>query len=276
MQLQGHDIGVCSWSLQPKDLADLVEQVKRLGLTHIQLALTPILFLDDKQKFRELTHLANAGMTLTGGMMAFPGEDYSSIDAIRRTGGFVPNDQWPLRKRLAAQGAKLAAELGMKAIGTHVGFVPRPGEGGYDEMLARVREVAGAFARSGIDLHMETGQEPAEELLHFLRDLNAPNVAINFDPANMILYGAGDPIEAIDLLGQHVRHVHVKDATASSEPGKAWGEEVPFGSGQVGAKRFVDALKRAGYTGPLVIEREAGTDRLGDVQKAIDTLRQLA
>src|SRR5438552_2926803 len=80
---------------------------------------------------------------------------------------------------------------------------------------------------------MAAGQEPAEELLEFLHELNAPNVHINFDPANMILYGAGDPIAAVRLLGKHIRHVHVKDATASTRPGVEWGEEVPFGTGQV-------------------------------------------
>src|SRR3954452_9497192 len=90
MQLHGHDIAVCSWSLQPKGMADLTEKVKQLGLTHVQLALGDLLFLDDKQKHQELGHLRAAGLQFTGGMLAFKGEDYSTIAAIRRTGGFVP------------------------------------------------------------------------------------------------------------------------------------------------------------------------------------------
>jgi sugar phosphate isomerase/epimerase len=122
---------------------------------------------------------------------------------------------------------------------------------------------------------METGQEPAGELLEFLHDLKRDNVGINFDPANMILYGAGDPIAAIKTLGRFIRHVHVKDATASSKPGAEWGEEVPFGTGQVGADRFIEALHGVEYRGPLCIEREAGNQRLADVKFAVETLKRV-
>jgi sugar phosphate isomerase/epimerase len=242
----------------------------------VQLALGPLLMLDDKRKHLELGHLRNAGLKLTAGMIAFPGEDYSSIDAIRRTGGYVPDDQWDLRKLMSAQAATLGAELGLKAVTTHVGFIPRKGEAGYDKMLGRVREGAKDFGGHGIELGMETGQESAGELLEFLDDLDTPNVFVNFDPANMILYGAGDPIDAIRTLGGHVRHVHVKDATASDRPGEAWGEEVAFGTGQVGPQRFLAALHRIDYRGPLGIEREAGNQRMADVKAAIDALRKAA
>jgi sugar phosphate isomerase/epimerase len=276
MNIGGHDIGVCSWSLQPRDTGHLVELVKQLGLGHVQLALGPLLMLDDKRKHLELGHLRNAGLKLTAGMIAFPGEDYGSIDAIRRTGGYVPDDQWDLRKRMSAQAATLGAELGLKAVTTHVGFIPRKGESGYDKMLGRVREVAKDFGGHGIELGMETGQESAAELLEFLDDLDTPNVFVNFDPANMILYGAGDPIDAIRTLGGHIRHVHVKDATASDRPGEAWGEEVAFGTGQVGPQRFLAALHRIDYRGPLAIEREAGSQRMADVRTAIGSLEKAA
>jgi sugar phosphate isomerase/epimerase len=209
-------------------------------------------------------------------MIAFPGEDYSSIAAIRRTGGYVPDDQWALRKRMSEQAAVLGSELGLKAITTHVGFIPRKGEPGYDKMLNRVREIARDFGSHGIELGMETGQESAGELLEFLEDLNTPNVFVNFDSANMILYGAGDPIDAIRTLGGHIRHVHAKDGTASQQPGEAWGEEVPFGTGEVGPQRFLKALDRIGYRGPLAIEREAGAQRVADVRAAIDSLKGAA
>jgi sugar phosphate isomerase/epimerase len=120
---------------------------------------------------------------------------------------------------------------------------------------------------------METGQESAPELLQFINDVRAKNVRVNFDPANMILYGAGDPLAAIRTLGRHIGHVHVKDAKMSSQPGVAWGEEVPVGTGQVEWRQFLATLRSIGYTGPLVIEREAGEDRVGDVRRAIRTLQ---
>jgi sugar phosphate isomerase/epimerase len=276
MNIAGHDIGVCSWSLQPRDTAHLVEMTRQLGLSHMQLALWPIVELDDKRKFRELGHLKKSGLTLTAAAMAFPGEDYSTIDMIRRTGGYAPDEFWPIRKRLSVHAAQLSAELGIRKLSTHIGFVPAETDPGYDAIKNRVREIAEVFKSHDIDLLLETGQERADELLAFLHDVQAPNVFINFDPANMILYGLGDPIGAMYTLAPFIRHVHVKDATASAKPGTEWGEEVPFGSGQVGAKRFLEALKAIKYDGPLAIEREAGNDRIGDVRKAMNALQSAA
>jgi len=274
MTISVHDIAVCSWSLRPNGMQDLATKVRQLGLEHVQLMLLDLLQLDDKRKYEQLGHLRTSGIRFTGGMMSFPEEDYTTIDAIHRTGGFLPDESWPLRKRLSIEGAKLARELGMRLIGTHVGFVPPKADPKYGVMLGRVRELAAAFGEQGIDLLMETGQERADELFKFLHDLAAANVFINFDPANMILYGAGNPIDAIRTLGRFIHHVHVKDATASGKPGVEWGEEAPFGTGQVNPRLFLGALRDAGYTGPLAIEREAGNDRMGDVRIAIESLRK--
>ncbi|MDB5330761.1 MAG: hypothetical protein JWP03_1912 [Phycisphaerales bacterium] len=273
MNIQGHDIAVCSWSLQTKGMEELVTKVKELGLGHVQLALGELVQFDAGRRKDELEHLRRSGIALTGGMMAFAGEDYSSIERIRQTGGFVPDTEWPLRKKLTIEGAKLAKELGIRTITSHVGFVPPPGDSNYRAIVSRIRELASAMAKQGVDLLMETGQEPAGELLHFLGDVDSPNVHINFDPANMILYGAGDPINAIQILARHIRHVHVKDGTPSAKPGVEWGEEVSFGTGRVGPRQFIQALKQAGYTGPLAIEREAGTSRMADVRAAVEALR---
>jgi sugar phosphate isomerase/epimerase len=274
MNIGGHQVAVCSWSLQPRDMGELVAKLKQIGLSTVQLGLLELVQLDDKRKHQELGQLRAAGIDFTGGMISFPGEDYSTIAQIRRTGGFVPDEQWPLRRRLAEEAARLARELGMKTVTAHVGFVPPHDDGRYVPIRDRIRELAEKFGSFGIDLLMETGQESAEELLAFLNDLSAPNVGINFDPANMILYGAGDPMAAVATLGRHIRHVHAKDAIPSSKPGQEWGKEVPFGTGNVKPAEFLKALHKVGYVGPLAIEREAGNDRVGDVRFAVDSLRQ--
>jgi sugar phosphate isomerase/epimerase len=254
-------------------MAEMVNSVKSLGLEHVQLALGHLVFLDDKQKHLELGQLRASGLTVTAGMIGFHGEDYTTIPSIRRTGGFVPDEQWPLRKRVAIEAGKLAAELMVPIVSTHIGFVPHKGAMGYQAMIDRTREVADAFAAVSVSLILETGQESAADLVAFLDEVNRKNVAVNFDPANMILYGAGDPIAAIHLLGKRIAHVHVKDAIASQEPGDEWGEEVPFGRGQVHPAAFLKALHEVGYTGPLVIEREAGENHANDVRAAIDALK---
>jgi len=273
MKIAGHDIGVCSWSLQPKDMADLIPQVRHLGLSHIQLALAPLLAMDSGRQYDELSVLRDSGLSLTATMLSFPGEDYSTIATIHETGGYVCDKHYIDRRDITVAAARLTQQLGVKFLSTHVGFIPASNHANYASCITRIREIAQILADRGLDLLMETGQERASELLQFLNDLACRNVGVNFDPANMILYGAGDPIDAIEVLGRHIRHVHVKDATLSDKPGTLWGEEVPFGEGEVGPARFLTALHSVNYTGPLVIEREAGHHRLADVAAAIQTLR---
>src|SRR4051812_46827843 len=113
MNISGHDIGVCSWSLQPRDTSDLIEKMRELDLRHAQLALRPLVLLDEKRKEQELSLLRKSGVVLTAGMIDFPDEDYTSVATIRRTGGYVSDDHWPLRLRLSQQAAALGKELGL-------------------------------------------------------------------------------------------------------------------------------------------------------------------
>jgi len=276
MEIRGHAVGVCSWSIHPRDVDDLIRRVRALGLEHVQLALGPLLEADDATRDAEIARMRDSGLKLTAGMISFPGEDYASIASIRGTGGYVPDEHWPARKELTLRAADLAQALGLHMMSTHVGFIPPSSDDKYDVMVKRVCEVAAPLQEKGVDLLLETGQESASELLQFLNDLRCRGVYVNFDPANMILYGSGDPIEAIGILGRHIRHVHVKDAVMSNQPRMKWGEEVPFGTGGVQPKAFLEALDRARYVGPLVIEREAGSDRSRDVLIAVNALRAAA
>jgi len=251
----------------------LISRVKLCGLEHIQLALGPLLEKEESARGADIEQILGAGLKLTATMIGFPGEDYTSIATIRRTGGLVPDEQWPARRELTLRAAKLSASIGVKALTFHVGFVPPSSDPGYALMVDRVSSVANGAAQDGVSLLMETGQESASELLQFLNDLNCRNVGVNYDPANMILYGAGEPIDAIAILNRHIQHVHVKDASASEQPRMQWGREVPFGVGEVNPTKFLDALDAIGYVGPLCIEREAGTDRIAAVRGAIDALK---
>jgi L-ribulose-5-phosphate 3-epimerase len=275
MKIRNHDIGVCTWSLRAADHTDLVARVRSLELSHCQLALLPLIEMSDAARAGALATLADSGLTITATMINYPGEDYGSINHIRRTGGLVPDDQWDQRRDLTLAAAELTRKLGVGRLSTHVGFIPPPNDAGYAVIVKRITELSKPLADMGIDLLMETGQESASELLQFLNNLNCKNFGVNFDPANMVLYGSGNPIDAVHTLGRHVRHVHVKDAVGSDNPGIDWGEEVPFGDGDVPHGQFLAALAGINYTGPLVIEREAGNDRMGDVQYAIETLGAL-
>ena len=133
---------------------------------------------------------------------------------------------------------------------------------------------------NGQNLHLETGQESADHLLEFIHDVKRDNLFINFDPANMILYGSGEPIAALKKVGHLVRSVHCKDAkwAAPEQRGKSWGSEVALGDGDVGMETYLRTLLELGYTGPLTIEREIAHDRdrqKADIGKAVNLLNSL-
>jgi L-ribulose-5-phosphate 3-epimerase len=273
MKLGNYSIGVCEWSLRPSSMHELVTLLADLKLSHVQLALAPLLEIKDPAARAEvLKPLVDANVVVTAGMIGFATENYATIASIRRTGGLVPDDTWPQRRQATIDAAHLAADLGVRAVSLHAGFIPPSSDHRYPAIVKRFVDVAGEFKKLGVRMLMETGQERSTDLLQFINDINSPSVGVNFDPANMLLYGAGDPIEAIATLGRHIRHVHIKDARTSTHPGVEWGKEVPVGEGDVKMHAFLRALSDAEYTGPLIIEREAGKDRVTDVQAAIDTL----
>ena len=134
-------------------------------------------------------------------------------------------------------------------------------------MVSRLKVIAETFASLNIEVALETGQETAAELGELLAVLNQSNVGVNFDPANMLLYGKDNPVKALSLLRSWIRQVHIKDAKRTKHPG-TWGEEVAAGSGQVDWAEFFATLRHLNYTGNLVIEREAGTQRVADIRTA--------
>ncbi len=274
MKIGPHLIGVCSWSLKPSDMRDLVSKVRATGLEHVQLAIEPLLNITGVKREQELAVWRESGLSLTAGMIAFPGEDYSTMATIHATGGLRPDDRWEQNLALVQNAAQLARELGLSRVTFHCGFIPETTDMMYAVMVERTARVADVFAVHQITALMETGQEDAWTLNQFLDDVGRKNLGVNFDPANMLLYASGDPMEAIEILAGRIQHVHVKDAIVSDHPGETWGREVPFGTGEVGASAFLLALQRVGYRGPLCIEREAGDDRIKDVKTAIAALQE--
>ncbi len=265
--LQGR-LAVCSWSLQPTSAADLLTKLQQTGLRRLQIALDPI--REDARgawaKFGDLC--SGAGVTLVSGMFGAIGEDYTTLESIRRTGGVVPDATWADNWRNIRTNAELAERLGLKLVTFHAGFLPdEEKDPGFARLQGRLRQIADLFASRGIALGMETGQETAGTLAAFLRRLERASVGVNFDPANMVLYGRGEPREALKTLAPWVRQCHVKDAVRTKVPG-TWGREVSVGEGDVGWRDLLPSLAAAGFTGPLCIEREAGATRTADIRAA--------
>jgi sugar phosphate isomerase/epimerase len=260
-------LAVCSWSLQPADPADLIAKLLATGIPRVQLALDPLREAPDKwARVSEL--FKTRGIAILSGMFGCVGEDYSTLESIRLTGGIAPDTTWEQNWKNIQITAALAQRLGLKLVTFHAGFLPHnENDKNFVKTLSRLAEVADIFERAGITVGLETGQETADVLEHLLQKLNRPNVGVNFDPANMILYGKGDPIKSLRKLGGWIRQVHMKDATQTRVPG-TWGEEVPAGMGEVDWSAFFSILKELNFAGPIVIEREAGYQRIKDIQTA--------
>ena len=271
-------IGVCSWSYQ-RPLREVADEMAKIGVKGIDLALTPFVAPDGRHGVEEgeealafaKAQFASGAWRLFATMISFPQEDYSTLDTIRKTGGVVPDDCWPRNREIAAAAAELSGTLGAPYMLFHAGFLDESNPAAYAAYVERVSFVRDACARAGVQLILESGQETAEDLARFLRDV--PGLYVNFDPANMILYGKGRPMEALETLVPWIRKIHVKDADATAVPG-TWGTERPWGEGQVGGAAFIDALNGLGFTGNLTIEREGGDDRVGDIARAAARLRE--
>jgi L-ribulose-5-phosphate 3-epimerase len=267
-------LGVCSWSLQVKSIGELRRLLDQLGINVVQIACgDPHHASWDEGDDMPRAALAS-GIVMTGAMLGFPGEDYTTPRTIKETGGF--GDPATRAERLERLGWALerTRALGLSDLTLHAGFIPEPHDPGRKAMLETLARAGRLAADAGVTLAFETGQETADLLRTTLDELKATNLKVNFDPANMLLYGMGDPIRAVEILGPDIRSVHVKDARRTKVPGE-WGQEVPLGEGEVNIPQFLRALERVGYAGPLIVEREVGDQagRLRDVALGLDRLR---
>lgn len=266
-------LAVCSWSLQAENPETLIERVKLTGVERVQLALDP-LYDSPTVWGNTVSLLQSKGISVISAMVGCAGEDYTTLETIRVTGGIAPDSTWERNRKDLEGKAQLAASLGFKLVTIHAGFLPHDQKDpAFGKIVARLRDVADIFNRHGIMLGLETGQETAKDLAQVLTVLQKPNVKVNFDPANMILYAKGNPIEAVRTLAPWIIQVHIKDARATKVPG-TWGEEVPLGTGDVDWPAFCATLNDIGFKGNLVIEREAGTNRVADIRTARQVVEQ--
>jgi sugar phosphate isomerase/epimerase len=275
MALEPLAIGVCSWSLQVKSIPELKGFMDRLGTDVVQIACGDPHHAswDEGDGLPEIAR--SAGLRLTGAMLGFPGEDYTTPQTIQKTGGFGNPADRPERLKRLQWALDRTRALGLTDLMLHGGFIPEPKDPDrkpFLDTLARVSELAKA---KGVTIALETGQETADLLRLTLDELKCPNLKVNFDPANMLLYDKGDPLRAVEILGPDIKSVHVKDANRPTTPGQ-WGTEVPLGQGQVNIRQFVKTLQKVGYRGPLCIEREVGDQaaRFRDIEHGIRYLKE--
>jgi sugar phosphate isomerase/epimerase len=251
-----------------------LERVRELGLRTIQY-----LYLHgdgrSESHVEEIRrHLASTEIRITALFCTYADMDYSTIANSIVTGGLVPVRYRKERAEETKRIADMAASLGADAVALHYGAIPEdPAREDYSDLIETTQDLCEYCQTLGLTLNLETGEDTSETLLRFIGEVDRPNLGINFDPANMILYGKGEPIKALREVGPHVFSCHCKDATWSNSPGIEWGEETPLGQGEVDFVDFIRTLHSFDYQGPLTIEREIeGDKQLEDIRAAMEFL----
>ena len=216
------------------------------------------------------------GVAITTVFCGFEGESYADIPTVINTVGLVPEEPREARVEKIEQISRFAHALEVDRIGAHIGFIPHDtNDPRYQALVQTVRGVCDSLAAREQRFALETGQETAQSLKIFIEDVKRDNLKVNFDPANMILYGAQEPIAATELLMPWIDGVHCKDGNWPTNKGEL-GTEMPFGEGAVGARKWLRTLVDAGYRGPLTIEREiSGEAQMRDVIAARELIESV-
>ena len=209
------------------------------------------------------------GVAITTVFCGFEGESYADIPTVINTVGLVPEAPREARVEKIERISTFARALAVDRIGAHIGFIPHDTDDPrYDALVETVRGICDSLATREQVFALETGQETSASLKRFIEDVKRDNLKVNFDPANMILYGTEEPIAATKLLSPWIDGVHCKDGNWPAEKGEL-GTETPFGQGAVDAKVWLQTLIELGYRGPLTIEREiSGDAQMRDVVAA--------
>jgi len=270
-----HLVGAALWSLAMDETVASLEKAAEIGYQAVQLTFCQPSDTTTEDLERIRAALERTGLAVPAGCIIFAGDDYSSIASIRATGGFADPDVFPRRLARCEAWSRAFADLGIGHVTVHAGFIPPAGAEARAGFMDRLATAADAVHEAGLTVGLETGQESAEHLLAAIDELGREWVTVNFDPANFILYGSDDPLAAARLLGPRTSMAHVKDGTASEAPGEAWGEDVLLGTGEVPLAEVIRTLEAGGFDGALIVEREAGTDRVGDLARSRQRLEAL-
>lgn len=254
-----------------------LRRVRDMGLRYCQLTAPTDDYLygeAGKRNTRALQEaLAEFGVGVTSLFLSFPDQDWNNW---RETVGLVPVATRACRMARACRAADWGMELGIRQVASHIGAIPKPGTPEFDPFIRDLRPFVRLLGSNGQLLAYETGQESALTLQRAMEAVGEQNQAVNFDPANLLIYNQDAPADFLDLLGDRVVHVHCKDGRRP-ESEKSLGTETRLGEGDVDFPRLFATLYRRGYRGPLTIEREIppGEELDRDTRNAVDYLRKL-
>ena len=267
------NIGICIRH-QRETLKDNLLEAQRHGFKHIQLVSWDMALWTHEEAGRVSGLLEETGITITAFWCGWEGPRVWDFIQGPETLGIVPITYREARVKNLLDGAAFAGKLGVRDIVTHAGFIPEtPGDPNYPGVVSTLRGLVSRYRHQGQNFLFETGQETPVTLLRCIEDVGLDNLFINLDPANLIMYGKANPVDALDVFGHLVRGVHAKDGLYPIN-GKSLGRETKIGNGKVDFPKLIGRLKELGYDGSLTIEREiSGPQQLADI---LDTQKKLS
>src|SRR5438067_7366617 len=256
-----------------KDPDQAIAKIRGLGLPTAQVFVEEFEpGLDERLQQALNKHGIEPTALVVGG----PGKEVWDFYQGPATIDLVPRDTRAARIAHIKKASEFAKQCGIAAVQTHCGFIPEnPNDPAYKETVIAMREVTAYCKRNGQQFRYETGQETPITLVRTIQDVGTDNQGVNFDLANLILYGKSNPVDAIELLGPYVQGIHAKDGLWPTNP-RELGKEVPIGKGKVDFPRIIARLKELDYRGAVTSEREiSGPQQLEDVRSAKAYLERL-
>lgn len=252
-----------------EDIENSIKEVKDLGIKSFQLNSWDQSILNEINPGYLKNIVEKHQMVISAFWCGWSGPAIWDFYNGPLTLGLVPVEYREKRTDEIIRGAQYANELNIKHIITHVGFIPEdPNSSTYKELVILIKRIAEILDKNRQWFLFETGQETPATLIRMIGDVGMKNLGVNFDPANLIMYGKANPADAVDLLGQYIKGVHIKDGSYPVD-GKNLGIEKPLGEGKVNIKEILNKLKLFGYDGALTIEREiSGDEKVNDILKA--------
>ena len=260
---------------QDTDIDAKIKEVKDMGFDSIQLTCWDMACYTDEWAQKVLAALEKHGVSISTVWCGWSGKAVWNAFEGPLTLGIVPPFARFQRILDLKAGSDFAKKLGVNQIATHAGFIPEdPNTQLYRETIVALREIAYYCKKNGQYFLFETGQETPFTLARAIEDINLDNLGVNLDPANLILYGKANPVDALYLIGKYVRDVHAKDGVYP-DAGHSFGKETPLGEGHVDFPAFIAGLKNCGYDGVVTIEREiSGEQQIKDIQTAKELLEK--
>jgi len=253
-----------------------IEKVKKLGFQTCQVSCWDMSLYTREVAEKLKQAVEENEVEITTLWTGFSGKAVWNFTEGPLTIGLVPPDKREKRLKELKKASEFAGWIGVESLTTHVGFIPEnPNDQVYVTLIDVLKEVAGFLEDRGQSFWFETGQETPVTLLRTIEDVGADNLGVNYDPANLLMYGKANPIDALDILGEYIRDIHAKDGEYPKS-GRQLGKEKPLGEGRVNFPVFISKLKELNYSGSLTIEREIrGPQQIIDIKRGKKYLEEL-